>query len=236
MRIFLFLIMLSCLHVNNVSAQSKVKYKISPGEKILEKIPKEQLYSYPEFVKGKVYLRNNTVSIVPLNYNSVYAEMQFINPKGDTLSVADEKLINLIVINTDTFYYDNAYMKLILDQGKIKLASSYYFEITKREKVGEFGQPGRGSIETYSNLSNKSYIKDLVVNEIITMTRSDVFYIGDEYNHFKVVNKKNLLDMFAKNQEEVKAYLKENKVNFSDEDDVKKMIVYFKKMIPVQPL
>jgi hypothetical protein len=236
MKLFLFLLLICCLHITDAAAQKKVKYKINPGEKILEKLPREEIYTYPEFIKGTVYLRNNTISIVPLNYNSVYAEMQFINPKGDTLSVADEKMIKLIVVNKDTFYYDKVCMKLIADQGKVKLANNEFFEITNREKIGEFGQPGRGSIETYNNISSKSYIKDIVANEIITMTKNNVFYIGDEFNNFRVVNKKNLMEMFANNQEEVKAYLKDNKVDLSNEKDLKKMIVYFKKMMPVQPL
>jgi len=236
MKLFLFLIFISCLQTTDALAQKRIKYTINPGEKFIDKLPKEEVYSYPDFIKGKVYLRNNTVSIVPLNYNSLYAEMQFVNPTGDTLSVSDEKLISLIVINQDTFFYDKAYLKLISNLGTVKLANNQFFEIVKKEKVGEFGQPGRGSVETYNNLSSPSYIRDIVANEIITMAKSSIYYIGDEFNNFKMANKRNLLDMYSKHESEVKAYLKENKVDFSNEKDLKKMLTYLKKLDPVQPL
>jgi hypothetical protein len=236
MKLFLFLMLVCCLQTTDATAQKKIKYKIKPGEKVIEKIPKEEVYTYAEFTNGTVYLRNNTIFIAPMNYNSLYAEMQFIDKEKDTLSVADEKLIKLIVINKDTFYYDNGYMKLVLDQGKVKLVNHQFFEITNKEKIGEFGNVGHGSIETYNNISTKSYLKDIVANEIITMAKSSVFYIGDEFNRFKVVNKKSLLDMYANNQDEVKAYLKENKIDFSNEKELKKMLVYFNKLVPVKPL
>src|SRR5690349_1332243 len=91
-----------CLSLMTAVGQSPKRYKVNPGQKITEAIPASEVYSYPEFMPGKVYLRNNTVSIVKLNYNSVLAEMQFINPQGDTLSVADEKLISIILVGNDT--------------------------------------------------------------------------------------------------------------------------------------
>jgi hypothetical protein len=236
MKFFLPLIFISCLQMPDASAQKRVKNTINPGEKFVDKLPREEGYMYPEFVKGKVYLKNNTVSLVQLNYNSLYAEMQFINPKGDTLSVADEKQIKLIVINQDTFFYDKSYLKLVSDLGKVKLANNQFFEIVKKEKIGEFGQPGRGSVETYNNISSPSYIRDIVANEIITMAKSSVYYIGDEFNNFKVANKKNLLEIYSKHEGDVKSYLKENKVDFSNEKDLKKMLAYLKKLEPVQPL
>jgi hypothetical protein len=236
MRLLLLLTLIPSLFVIDAKAQKKARYTINPGEKIIEKLPRNEVYSYPEFTNGKVYLRNNTVSLVRLNYNSLYAEMQFINPKGDTLSVADEKLIRLIVINKDSFYYDKGYLKLVSDLGKVKLANNQYFEIVKKEKVGEFGQPGRGSVETYNNISSPSYIRDIVANEILTMSKTSIFYIGDEFYNFKVMNKKNVLECYPNNQEDVKAYLKENKVDFSSENDLKKMLAYLNKFLPVHPL
>src|SRR5262245_23963678 len=99
MRSFVLLTLVLALSFADTNAQKRAKYTINPGEKIIEKLPRNEVYTYPEFTSGKVYLKNNTVSLVRLNYNSLYAEMQFINPKGDTLSVSDEKLIRLIIID-----------------------------------------------------------------------------------------------------------------------------------------
>jgi hypothetical protein len=238
MRLLSSLTFFCCLYLSDASAQVIKKYKINPGEKIVEVIPANETYSYYEFMPGKVYLKNNTVSLVQLNYNSILGEMQFIDPKGDTLSLADEKMIKVIVVNNDTFYFENVYLRLIENEGKIKLANNQYCEIVNKEKMGEFGQPGRGSIETFTTMSSNSSfsLKDLVVNEVITIAKKSYYYISDESNNYKVANKKNLLEMFPKNETEIKAYLKENKVDFYSEKDMKKLVVFLKRIIPTMPL
>lgn len=228
-----------CFLIASVFGQTRNHYKVNPGQKITDAIPASEVYSYPEFTPGKVYLRNNTVSAVKLNYNSVLAEMQFINPKGDTLSVADEKMISIILVGTDTFYYDNVYLRLVSHEGKIKLAHSQYFEMSNREKAGEFGQPSGGSVQTYTSMSSvasQTSTKPLVANEFLTMAKRSVYYIGDEFNSFKVANKKNVLEMYSKNENEVKTYLKEKKVDFNKEEDLKQLIIFLKNITPTMPL
>jgi len=68
------------------------------------------------------------------------------------------------------------------------------------------------------------------------MAKSNVYYVGDELNNFKVASKKNLIELYPKHEDEVKAYIKDNKVDFSNEKDLKKMLAYFNKLEPVQPL
>ncbi len=236
MRSLLLLLFFSSLFTADVAAQKKKFFKIDPGEKVSEKIPREEMYCYPEFVTGKVYLRNNTYSVVKMNYNSLFAEMQFIDPKNDTLSLADEKMIKLIVINADSFFYKDGYLKLILDDGKVKLANKKIITFANRQKLGGFGEPSNGSIDTYNTISTQSFFKDLVAMEIITMVKDSLFYIGNSFDNFKVVNKKNLLEIYSHNQKYVKTYLKNNKVDFSNEEDLKKMIGYLNKIIPTMPL
>jgi hypothetical protein len=225
-----------CLGFANGMAQKKKSFKINPGERVTEKIPKDEIYSYPEFVSGKVYLINNTYSVAMMNYNSLFGEMQFINGKGDTLSLADEKMIKLIVIDKDTFYYDKGYLKLVLNEGDVKLANKKIITFANRQKLGGFGETSQGSIETYGVLSSQSYLKALVANEIITMVKESVFYIKNDLNNFRVINKKTLTDIYPNNEKDLKIYLKENKVDFSNEEDLRKMILYFKKIVPVRPL
>ena len=75
-----------------INAQSRKSFSVNPGKKIVEEIPITEIYKYAEFKPGEVSLRNGTAADVKLNYNSVFGEMQYIDPKnGDTLSLAEEK-------------------------------------------------------------------------------------------------------------------------------------------------
>ena len=71
----------------------------------MEAIPVNEIYLNAEFRMGTVALRNGTSANVKVSYNSVFGEMQFIDPKkGDTISLAEEKNIKFVAIEIDTFY------------------------------------------------------------------------------------------------------------------------------------
>ena len=235
MKPLLLIIVFAC-SIADLSAQRRKLFKINPGEKVSEKIPDNEKYSYAEFVSGRVYMINNTYSVAPMNYNALYGEMQFIDRKGDTVSLSDEKKIRLIVINKDSFYFNDGYIQLVLDDGNIKLARKTLITFANRQRLGGFGESSQGSIETYGVLSNQSYLKELVANEVITMAKDSVFYISDGLNGFKEVNKKTLQAIYPNNEKDLKNYLRDNKVKFSSEDDLKKLILYFRKIVPVRPL
>src|SRR5258706_1595134 len=236
MRPLLLLILITFLHPAHTNAQKRKLFKINPGEKVVDKIPASEMYSYAEFVSGRVYLFNNTYSVAPMNYNALFGEMQFINTRGDTLSLADEKKIRLIVINRDTFYYNDGYLALVLDDGNVKLAKKPLISFANRQRLGGFGESSQGSIETYGVLSSQNYLKELVANEVITMAKDSVFYIKDALSNFKVVTKRTLLDIYPKNEKDLKNYLKEHNVSFSSAEDLKKLILYFKTIVPLRPL
>ena len=221
----LFAFISICLCYQNVLAQKTKTFKINPGQKVVEAIPKDDMYSYTEFIMGNVYFKNGQSYPAKLNYNSLFQEMQFIDRKGDTLSLIDAATIKQIVINTDTFFYDKGYVKQVADYGKIKLAGKEFIAFADRQKLGGYGGESSGRIDTYKSIQDGTTFKELVAREILTFVKRTVFYFGDEFNHFREANKKNLLNLYPSKSKEIKSYLKENKMNFSDEVDLKKMII-----------
>jgi hypothetical protein len=228
MKFIILLLSFSCLFNAGIEAQEKRFFKINPGEKLVEKIPKDEMYTYPQFIVGTVYFRNNSYSVAAMNYNSLFAEMQFINPHGDTLSLDNENTISFIEIGTDTFYYDHGYLRLICNEGGKKLAEKTYFSFANRERLSGFGQSSSGEIQTYDAIATKSYLKELVAMEIITVVRNTALFIGDPFNNFKELNKKNLLANYGSKEKEVQAYLKENKVDLSNREELQKLMQHFK--------
>ena len=207
-------------------AQKTKTFKVNPGEKVVDAIPNNDKYAYPEFIIGTVYFKNGEHYPGKLNYNSLFQEMQFIDRKGDTLSLAEPATIKLIVINTDSFFYDGGYLKLTASYGKIKLGPKELIAFTDRQKLGGYGGESSARIDTYKSIQDGSTFKELVAREVLTFVKKTVFYIGDEFHHFKQAKKKNMLDFYPSKGREVKSYLKENKVDFSNEEDLKKMIVF----------
>lgn len=230
-----FLSLLLCITILDVTAQKRKAFKVNPGQKVTEAIPSAEIYTYPEFSDGTVYLRNQTYSPAKLNYNSLFEEMQFIDAKGDTVSLADEATIRFIAIKNDTFYFDKIFVKQIASYGTIKLAERQYFAMINHQRIGGFGDVNDGSsVTTFNSMNSSTSFKDLVAKDLFTLGKNTTLYIGDEFNHFKEANKKNVLESFSKNEAEVKKYLKENKVDFSNKNDLQKMLSFVTSSAPTK--
>lgn len=207
-----------------ISAQTKKTFTVNPGQKIVEAIPLTAIYTNAEFRLGTVALKNGTSAFVKLNYNSVFGEMQFINPqKGDTISIAEEKNVKFVAIEKDTFYFDEAWLQVLDSDSTVKIAKKKSLEMINKEKLGAMEVPGFAAIETYSKFTGSQHMKEIVAKERLTFTEQNTYYFGDRFNNFSRANKKSLLNLFRSNEKEIEAWLKEAKIDFSNEQDLKRL-------------
>src|SRR6186997_2561382 len=226
--LFLFFILLSNFFI---SAQSRKSFHVGPGKKIVEEIPITEIYKYAEFRMGEVALKNGTADNVELNYNSVFGEMQYIDSKnGDTLSLAEEKNIKFIAVEKDTFYFDEGWLELIGGSSTVRIAKKKLLEITNREKIGAMEVAGFGAIETYNKYTGSQHMKDLVAKEKLTFTEHVSYYFGDQFNHYSRANRKGLLKLYGDSSEKIDKWISENKIDLSNEDDLKKLSIYLQSL------
>ena len=202
---------------------------IKAGTSFNESVSITNLYEYPQFVYGKVFFIPGDSSGGRLNYNRFLDQMQFIDFKGDTLNIAYPRTIKFIRINNDLFYYDNdhGYVKLIKDNNTVKLAAKQTLKVSGRNKIGAYDMASPGSaIDNYASftIDNKNY--NLTPRVDITLTKKTQYYFGDKYNHFVLANKKNLLSLYSNKDGAITAYLKENKVDFNNPEDIEKLFQY----------
>ena len=210
-----------------LSAQVKKTFTVNPGQKVIEAIPVDEIYTYPVFTLGTVQLKDASEAVVKLNYNSVFGEMQYIDPKsGDTLSLADEKNIKLVAIEKDTFYFDDGWLQLIAANSALKMAKKKLLEMSNKEKLGAMEVPGFAAIETYTKFSGSQHIRDLVAKEKITFTEHITYYFGDRFNHFSKANKKGLQKLYGKEEKELEKWLDDNKIDFLKEADLLKLFAF----------
>ncbi|HEV8273336.1 MAG TPA: hypothetical protein VGQ04_18610 [Chitinophagaceae bacterium] len=230
MKKLLFLVVILSFSLCLV-AQSRKSFSVNPGKKIVEEIPITDIYRYAEFKMGEVSLKNGTAANVKLNYNSVFGEMQYIDPKnGDTLSLAEEKNIKFIAVEKDTFYFDEGWLELIGGTSTVRIAKKKLLEITNREKIGAMEVAGFGAIETYNKYTGSQHMKDLVAKEKLTFTEHVSYYFGDRFNHYSRANRKGLLKLYGDSSEKIDKWISENKIDLSNEDDLKKLSVYLQSL------
>ncbi len=214
-----------------VTGQSRKTFTVNPGQKIVEAIPVADIYTNAEFRYGTVALRNGTSAYLKVSYNSIFGEMQFIDPKnGDTISLAEEKHIKYVAIEKDTFYYDEAWLQLIDSDSTVKIAKKKLLEMTNKEKLGAMEVPGFGAIETYSKFTGAQHMKDIVAKERLTFTEHNTYYFGDRFNHFSKANKKSLLNLYRDQEKKIEDWLKDAKIDFTKADDMKRLFNFLQEL------
>ena len=224
MKLFFLLSAFVFLLNSIVVAQKRKPYTINPGIKATEVIPTDEIFLYPSFTPGTVYFKTGGHSSGLLNYNFLFAEIQFIDAKGDTLSLADEMTIGYIATR-DTFYYDNGYLKFIRNCGKFKLAQKQFVDTTNIEKISAMGiKTSSSAIATRTRLPGNYRSNDLIAQEVLTLARNDHYYFGDKFNHFKRFNKKNLIEAYPAKEKEISDFFKEISLKEITEKDIVKLM------------
>ncbi len=223
--VVLALIALVCLDFTGL-AQSNA-YTVKPGESANKALPADVQYHYPQFTQGTVFFRDGTASNATLDYNLLSGEMQFIAPKGDTMAVSNEATIKYILIDSDTFFYDKTFLKLIDGNATAKLAQKEVLVIGDVKKSGGYGLlSSSSSITTISSINSNGRVTKLTENKQIILSKKVTYYIGDAYNHFLPTSKKNIIKLFGKKQAAIEQYFKDNKVLFNNEEDLKALIKF----------
>ena len=100
----LLLLLLILIGYTDLSAQDSTLVTIKTGERVQDVLKSSEIYFYPRFIYSKVYFKDGTVADPYMNYNRLFDQMLFINEKGDTLALKDEKNIDFIVNDWDIFY------------------------------------------------------------------------------------------------------------------------------------
>ena len=227
MKSLLFLFALFCY--TNLVAQKKGLVTVKAGENIMDVLPSSEVFYYPHFTNGQVFLRNGSKSEGKMNYNRLVDEMHFINPNGDTLALANENLIKYIAIGKDTFYYDAGYIRVLSAGNLVKLGVRQTWKITDTRQIGAYNSTNNSlGILSYTSVHNAGSIYDLIVNEDVILKKVERYYFGDNYYQFVTADKGNLLTLFPKEQQRISLYLKENKTNFNSLPDLEKLVQFLR--------
>ena len=223
----LLVLSLCVVHSFIIVAQKKLVVTVKAGSNIMDVLPSSEIFSYPSFTPATVFFRNGATADARLNYNRVVDEMHFIDPTGDTLAIDSEKQLNYIVINTDSFYYDQGYVRLLSSGGLLKLGiRQRWVTVDTRQFAAYNSNNNSERLFSFATLRQGGRLYDLTVNQDMTLETTESYYFGNSFNHFLFASKASLLSLLPKQQGAIKKYLKENKVRFNNLDDLNKLLQF----------
>lgn len=212
----------------NLHAQTGKSYNVGAGQQVGEALLKANgLYLYPQFADAQVAFKNGNSGYGRMNYNKLLGELQFIGPNNDTLTMDNGKETNYVAIGKDTFFYADACLQMV-DAFGMRVAKKTVLELTNRRAIGGMGEQNAGGTTSYTSMSNRHGIKELVPNEALTFSEATTYFIADRFNRFKPLNRKSLHNLYPKQEKVLDAYLDANAVNFVHEADVLRLIGFLK--------
>jgi hypothetical protein len=221
----IFFLLMVCFFAK-AQAQAQETYTIKPGENILEVVQLKNLFQYPAFVDGLVFFRDSRVVKSKLNYNYFNAQVQFIDGKGDTLTLAEENTIKYIIIARDSFFYHNGYIQMIQQGGTVMLGKRVYFKEFEQKK-GAYGlSSGTSAAISASTIIDKRAF-DFNTDREMTLVKATDYVFGNT-NEFLLADKKNLIKLFPKYKKTIAEYLDDTSINFKQEEDLIKLFAFLK--------
>lgn len=228
--LLLFFILIS---YTGLLAQDSTYVTIKSGDRIQDGLTSADLYYYPQFTRGEVFFKDGTKASAKINYSRLFDQILFIDSKGDTLALAQERTIKFIAVHQDTFYYNEGFVRVIADNEFVKLAEKQVWVVADIRKPGPHNTStstiGVTSVRAFRH-GNDAVRNPLKLDEDIVLRKETQYYFGDEYNHFIRAAKKGLFELFNKKQRSIEDYLKENKVNFGKKDDIDKLFQFISKL------
>jgi hypothetical protein len=225
-KIVFFVCSMLILNIS-LSAQKNEIVIVKAGTRIIDYFPFQERYLYPEFTTGKVLFKNGAGNTSILNYNLLMGEMEFIQSR-DTLSIIKKKDIRLIVVEQDTFYYDNGYLEQI-SGGQFKVVLKQYIKLKEILSKDSYGTSSSGSAtNSYGLLPTDGNFYKLTVNKDMVFQKTEEYYFATLSGEFVQYTRKNVIRLFPEKEGAIKDYLKLNKVNFDSRDDLLRLAVFLR--------
>jgi hypothetical protein len=152
-----------------------------------------------------------------MRYNIFYDEFEFISAKKDTLILDKTEYFGEIVFtNTKKKFKLTTYTNL-----KNKLFYGYLIDLYSKNEVILYKKDNISFTE--EKLAKTSLERDMPAKSAMN---SPVYFLKfkDKMATEFPENKKGLIKLFSDKKEIIEIFFKENKLNFSDENDLKKII------------
>lgn len=183
-------------------------------------------YLFPEFTKSPVTMKTGRNIFLMLNYNIVTEKMVFIQ-KGQIYDM-------IIYATVDTVYMQG---RKFIPVGKV------FYEVTLEAPISLFIQH-KGNIQSpprpaayggTSEISSSTYINNISLGNDVYRLKNDpnliikpetVYWISINNSLSSFQNEKQLLNIIPDHSNEIKKYIKQNKLKFDNPNDVLKLIVY----------
>lgn len=226
MRILLALVLFAV--ITTAFSQSVL---VKAGQDYTKAIPRSDRYRYKDFMNGQLhYPQGKKSQVLRLNYNIIFAAVQFIDSNGDTLFIAeDSNIFKYVSINNDLFFHDFqfGYFEILTREPQIKLMSQVKWNIARKDVMIENGYGSSLSLSNsdYSTI-RVSGANNFIQNENTLFEKEDAYFLLDRKQRIHKATKSSFIKIFQDYKGEIQSFLKDNDIDFSDKDDLRTLLEF----------
>ena len=192
----------------------------------------EKVFYFDRFQQGTVYFLDGTISRAMLNYNFVQQDMQILDHQNNNqiLDLVRPQGLSHIQIGDDIFVpLDKGYAVVILD-GPVALMRKRDI-IASRAVTGIFGIPTETAATNRDVLFGSSAGEFQDVSTIHISPTQYKYRVEHTYYLMKdrkvyAATRRNFLGLYREVRPQLEQFLKENNVNFRDEDHLRGLTKY----------
>ena len=187
-------------------------------------------YLFNDFQKSLIYYKDGRVFCVKVNYNLARNAFMFIdeNDNNNIKLFAEPDMVRTLKIDNRIFQLDSKGL------AQEHLNQEPYLAVTYRGKsrpegkqVGYGGRSETASVDSYSSIQSGGHSYNLETEKIILADVEKRYTIKKNKKQKQFQSSKQFLKLYPKEQEEtIKAYIKSNKINFDEPQQVLQLVKY----------
>ena len=232
-RVKLYRILLSVLSVAalvpaaGLSAQDRRgTVEVDSREDLLSALPSDVVYMLPAFTDATVVFASGDSSKGRLNICLVDNSVRFINAAGDTLKLSNAENVHSIMAGDTLLLQRNgAFIKRVGVYGDLSLCERR--ELTLSEPEDNAGYAGLPPTSTGKQVRVQSVDYSRTYDRVVEIPwRLRTVYVLDDGQKMTAARKSAYLRYFGDVSAAVKAYIKENKTDFTDREDLVALFQY----------
>lgn len=182
-------------------------------------------YVFPTFIKGAVIVKSGKKTEFLLNYNKITQEM-VIEYNGEKISLSKLETADTVIIQDRVFIpMDDVFYELALD-ASIPLYIQHRVKASEAGKSSGYGTTSQTGAITSSDMTMPSDFYDLKLSDHYRTTDITIFWVKKDGSMLDFRTKKQFLKVFQDHEDELKSFIKKNKIDFKDQRDLVKLLKY----------
>lgn len=196
---------------------------------LLEEVSLKEQFLDPEFISGKVFFKDGSVSSALLNYNLLLNTILFVGDNDIALTLSELNKISLVSYGKHKFIpYNNSFMEIVGSyKNDVILLLDRKVKVKDNKKVGLYGDSMETSAFTnITSYDNKIMYRDFSHQINIDIIQNYSYYICVKSKFYKIQRVKDILKIFPEKKDSVLDYINNNNLKPSIIFDLDKIISY----------